>query len=51
MDEQKECCGKCKWHLPNDTFPSDWICTNAESDLCSDWTEYNESCEWFEERE
>jgi len=44
-----EICGTCKWHQ----FESDsgWVCGNPESDCCSCWTEFNDSCYDWEERE
>lgn len=44
-----ECCGTCKWHRHENTSQG-WVCMNSESDYCADWTEYNDSCnEWEEE--
>lgn len=49
--EQKECCGLCQYHKPEgNIFPPDWICTNPESENYSDYTEYSDKCEQFEER-
>lgn len=50
MKKDNECCGTCKWHHPDDTFPADWICVNGESENCGDYTEYEESCDHWEER-
>lgn len=44
----KECCSTCKHHYPDGL---DWVCTNPDSDYCADWTEYNDKCEEWEERE
>lgn len=45
------CCGNCKWHYPDGTWPDDWICTNQASDHCADWTEYEDTCEEWEARD
>lgn len=46
----KECCGNCKYHA-FESIDSGYVCVNADSDYCSDWTEFNDACEDFEERE
>lgn len=46
----QECCGTCKWHK-HDSYGDDWICANRDSEYCSDWTEYGDQCEEWEERE
>lgn len=43
-------CGKCKWHT-FENVSDGWVCVNDESDYCTEWTEYGDSCECFEERE
>ena len=50
----KEICGECKWHTQaedcNDKRYVDWVCTNAESPYVTDFTDYNDWCEQFEQR-
>lgn len=45
MDEQ--ICGTCKWHY-HESIDDGWVCVNADSRYCADWTEYNDSCEEWE---
>ena len=42
MDE-KECCGTCKWHR-HEGIDDGWVCVNADSEYCTLWTEYGDSC-------
>jgi len=42
-------CGKCKWHQHED-IDDGWVCVNDRSEYCTDWTEYTDSCNEFEER-
>ena len=46
----RECCGTCKWHKQDEYFEEDWICCNAYSDFATDYTDYNHSCDEWEER-
>lgn len=51
----EECCGKCKFHRAVRTDKGsdnvvDWFCDNNESDNYTDYTDYGDSCEDFEER-
>jgi len=48
MFDETCCCGTCRHHSKDDN--GDWMCVNAKSDYCADWTEYNHSCEEWEER-
>ena len=48
--ECKKCCGTCHYHTPDGIFPDDWTCANADSDNFSDYTEYEDVCEFWEER-
>lgn len=45
----EKCCGTCKYHQHED-IDDDWVCVNADSPHCTDWTEYNDYCEDWEER-
>ena len=46
----EEICGNCKWHR-YEKESQGWVCCNADSDYCADWTEYDDSCDEFEEKE
>ena len=48
MNEQV--CGTCKWHA-FENIDDDWVCVCDESDHCTDWTDYTDTCEEWEERE
>lgn len=43
-------CGECKWHRQDDYHKEDWICVNADSDYCTEYTDYTDSCEEWEQR-
>lgn len=45
-----QCCGTCKYHEP-ESIDVGWVCVNPESEYYTDWTEYNDCCEEYEERE
>lgn len=47
-----ECCGHCRYHLPDLEFPEkkDFTCDCEESEYYTDYTEFNDSCEYWEER-
>ena len=45
-----ECCGNCKHHQYEDASQG-WVCCNPDSECCADWTEYDDVCEEFEERD
>lgn len=46
----EQICGTCKWHKHED-IDDGWVCVNDRSDYCTDWTEYEDTCEDWEERE
>lgn len=48
---QNECCGNCRYHKNDDTFPEDYICVNDASEHCADWTDYKDYCYEWEGRE
>jgi len=50
MRDKEECCGTCRYHKPDGTFPDDWVCTNPDSDNYSEWTEYEDTCDEWESR-
>lgn len=43
-------CGTCKWCRQDDFFNDDWICVNADSEYCTDYTDYTNTCEEWEQR-
>lgn len=47
-DDEREICGKCAWHRmdPDD----DWYCGNCDSDFYMDYTDYDDACVDYEER-
>ena len=46
-----KCCGTCRHHVPDGNFPDDWLCVNDKSEHIADYTEYEETCDFWEERE
>ncbi len=46
---ETKCCGTCKWHIRETTY-GEFVCDNSESDVYSDWTDYDHCCEEWEER-
>lgn len=48
MENEKECCGNCEYHkvIRQDTF----CCNNHESDYYGDYTNYEDSCPFWNER-
>lgn len=54
MREERECCGTCKWHRREEiTFGNkpeeEWYCGNHTSELYQEYTEYEDSCEEWED--
>ena len=47
--DKKQCCGNCKWHQQED-ISDGWVCVNADSDYCTDYTDYDWLCDEWEER-
>jgi len=44
-DDQERCCGTCRWHWHQQgAGMDDWVCQNTDSDYCSDWTEFQDTC-------
>lgn len=39
-----------KWHRQDEYHKEDWICVNADSDYCTEYTQYTDTCEHFEQR-
>lgn len=44
-----KCCGTCRHHVPDGKFPDDWLCINDKSEHIADYTEYEETCDFWEE--
>lgn len=44
----EEVCGTCKYHKKEG---EDWYCDNHDGEYFSDYTEYNDRCPDYEERE
>lgn len=49
MIEEERCCGTCRHHN-YDESDEGWVCTNTESEYLADWTDYDHTCEEWEER-
>ena len=49
MNEEKECCGTCKWHQ-HENITDGWVCVNGDSEYCTDFTDYEHSCPDWEGR-
>lgn len=44
-------CGECKWHrLYEFDKYGQWACGNKDSDYYTDYTEYTDTCDCFEQR-
>ena len=39
-------CGKCKW--PERDRLGDWVCVNEDSERCTDYINYTDSCDEWE---
>lgn len=50
MQNEERCCGTCRWHC-HENVTDGWVCVNGDSDNCTDFTDYNDSCEEWEARE
>jgi hypothetical protein len=48
-EKKQECCGKCKYHRQEE-IDGGWVCVNPDSDYCTDWTDFNDCCDYFTER-
>lgn len=47
--EQAKICGTCQYHRYED-IDDDWVCVNADSEFCADWTSYTDSCDCWDGR-
>lgn len=48
-EARKRGCGTCKYHH-HENVDDGWVCVNPDSDNCTDWTDYDYSCEEWEGR-
>ena len=49
IEKDEKCCGTCKWHK-HENASDGWVCVNNESYYCADWTEYDDRCLDWEDR-
>ncbi len=42
-------CGNCAWHK-HESIDDGWVCTNPDSEHLSDWTDYEDTCDEWEEK-
>lgn len=49
---KEQICGNCKWHEPESKKgePCDWVCVNSDSEYLADFTEFEDTCDMWEER-
>ena len=47
---KEECCGTCNYHKNYTGTDDGWVCVNPDSDYYTDWTEYNDRCDEWEEK-
>ena len=47
--DNRRICGTCKYHQFEE-IDSGFICVNCESENCADWTDYEHTCDEWEER-
>ena len=48
MSKQKECCGTCKHH--QNCAEGEWVCVNPDSENYTDYTDYVDTCNAWEDR-
>ena len=49
MENKSRCCGTCKYHK-HENIDDGWVCVNDESEYVTDWNEYDDCCDEWEER-
>ena len=49
MGSRNECCGTCRYHRCDED--GCWFCGNDRSEFYVDWTEYDDVCDEYEERD
>lgn len=42
-------CGECKFHQYEE-IDRGYVCVNADSPYCTEWTDYTDTCEEWSER-
>ena len=51
----RECCGNCKYHVPDNpevySETKEWVCDNELSDCYAMFTGFDDECEDYEERD
>lgn len=50
MGTVEKICGNCRYHK-HESVDDGWICTNPDSNNIADWTEYEDTCPDWEERD
>ena len=54
-EEQRRCCGTCKWHRLGDTevekYENEWLCMNQKTRYYTFCTDYNDICDDWEARD
>lgn len=48
-ERKEECCGTCKYH-EHEKLTQGWVCVNSGSIYCTEWTDYSDRCEMWEDR-
>ena len=46
---KEECCGTCKYHKCDEN--AGWYCSCEDSEFYADYTDFDDGCEEYEERE
>ena len=52
--EERRICGECRYHTPqraSDGRIKDYWCENIDSDYCAMFTDYDDTCDEWEERD
>lgn len=49
QEDRERCCGTCQYH-EHERIDDEWVCTNPDSYYCTDWTEYKDSCSFWEDK-
>ena len=48
-ESKEQICGTCEYHQ-HEKLTQGWVCVNSGSIYCTEWTDYNDRCEMWEER-
>lgn len=49
MNEKEQCCGTCQYGSYDKM--QGYVCVNADSEYCADFTEYGHVCDEYTEKE